>query len=283
VQSAAWKWGCEWTLWSCESLGERRGSTVTRKVAHILLTGDDIPFQLMTEKLLRGQGYICDCVHDVRTATAALEAWSYDLLIADLDLPGNRELELIRASQGDGCSMPAIVLTGYPSVSTAVQSLHLAVVVEYLIKPVTSMELLRCVGPAVATGRLWRTAFQAYDEMTARPGAIVRLERHGVSNGLRRAKAGRVGACENPLKQRGSDSAPGVEQRKETLEARQLGTTGQVTGGCALRNCPQLVAYEESLQETIVILQKAKTVSASKDLETLREKLEALLKNARLA
>ena len=129
---------------------------MTREIAHILLTGDDIPFLLWMERLLRGQGYIGDCVHDVWTATAALEAWSYDLLIADLDLPGNRELELIRASQGDGHSMPAIVLTGYPSVSTAVQSLHLAVVVEYLIKPVTPMELLRCVGPAVAAGRFWR-------------------------------------------------------------------------------------------------------------------------------
>ena len=256
---------------------------MTRKVAHILLTGDDIPFQLMTEKLLRGQGYICDCVHDVRTAAAALEAWSYDLLIADLDLPGNRELELIRASQGDGCSMPAIVLTGYPSVSTAVQSLHLAVVVEYLIKPVTPMELLRCVGPAVATGRFWRTAFQAYDEMTARPGAIVRLEKYGVSNGSTQAKAERAGEFENPLKQRRRNGAPRVEQRKEALEARPLGTTGQVTGECALRNCPQLVAYEASLQETIAILQKTQTVFASKDLETLREKLEALLKNTRLA
>jgi hypothetical protein len=42
------------------------------------------------------------------------------------------------------------------------------------------------------------------------------------------------------------------------------------------------VAYEESLHETIAVLQKAKTVSVSKDLETLREKLEALLKNAGL-
>ena len=43
-----------------------------------------------------------------------------------------------------------------------------------------------------------------------------------------------------------------------------------------------MVAYEESLHETIAVLQKTKTVSVSKDLETLREKLEALLKNAGL-
>jgi hypothetical protein len=160
--------------------------------------------------------------------------------------------------------------------------LHLAVVVEYLIKPVTTMELLRCVGPAVATGRFWRRAFQAYDEMTGRSDAIVSLKRHGASNGSTRGKAGQAEEVEHPLQQRGSESEPRVEQRQETSDARQLGSAGQVTGGGALRNCPQLVAYEESLHETIAVLQKTKTVSVSKDLETLREKLEALLKNAGL-
>jgi hypothetical protein len=127
--------------------------------------------------------------------------------------------------------MPAIVLTSHPSVSTAVQSLHLAVVVEYLIKPVTTMELLRCVGPAVATGRFWRRAFQAYDEMTVRSDAIVSLKRHGASNGSTRGKAGQAEEVEHPLQQRGSESEPRVEQRQETPDARQLGSAGQVTGG----------------------------------------------------
>jgi DNA-binding NtrC family response regulator len=67
--------------------------------------------------------------------------------------------------------VPAIVITGSPSVSTAVRSMHLAVVVEYLIKPADAAELLRCVRPAVATGGLWGLVVQAYDELKARDGA----------------------------------------------------------------------------------------------------------------
>jgi DNA-binding NtrC family response regulator len=104
----------------------RRRKTVTHEVPHILLTGDDIPFLLVMEKLLRLHGYVYDCAHSVQAAAAALEACLYDLLIADLDFPGKRDLELVPASQGDGCSTPVIVLTGTPSVSTAVRSLYLA-------------------------------------------------------------------------------------------------------------------------------------------------------------
>jgi hypothetical protein len=118
--------------------------------------------------------------------------------------------------------------------------------------------------------------------MTVRSDAVVSLKRHGVANGSTQGKAGLAGEVENPPQQRRRNSEPRAKQRQETPDARQLGTAGQVTGECALRNCPQWVAYEESLHETIAVLQKTKTVSASKELKTLREKLEALLKNARL-
>jgi DNA-binding response OmpR family regulator len=232
------------------------------------------------EELLRRHGYVCDRAHDVQAAAAALEAWPYDLLIADLDLPGNRELELVPASQGDGYSTPVIVLTGSPSVSTAVRSLYLAVVVEYLIKPVDPMELLRCVGPAVSTGRFWRATFQVYDKLMVRVGDMESPERHAVSNQLAPAEARLVGTLDTSLEQRRRRVAA-AEYREETLGARQQGVTGQVTDVCALGNCAQFVAYAESLRETIAVLKKIENASASKDLAALRAKLEALLKDVR--
>jgi CheY-like chemotaxis protein len=257
----------------------RRRNIVTHEVPHILLTGDDIPFLLVMEELLRRHGYVCDCAHDVPAAAAALEAWPYDLLIADLDLPGNQELELVPASQGDGYSMPVIVLTGYPSVSTAVRSLYLAVVVEYLIKPVDPVELLRCVGPAVSTGRFWRATFQVYDKVMVRVSDVESPERRAVSNELVPANARLAGDRDTSLEQRRRVN-PSVEHRDETLGARQQGT-GQMTDVCALENCAQFVAYAESLRETIAVLKKTKKASASKDLAALRAKLEALLKDVK--
>jgi DNA-binding response OmpR family regulator len=264
-----------------ELWGVRRRNIVTHEVPHILLTGDDIPFLLVMEELLRRHGYVCDCAHDVRAAAAALEAWPYDLLIADLDLPGNRELELVPASQGDGYSTPVIVLTGYPSVSTAVRSLYLAVVVEYLIKPVDPMELLRCVGPAVSTGQFWRATFQVYDKLMVRVGDVESPERYAVSNQLAPAEARLAGTLDTSLEHRRRRLEPSTEYREETLDARPRGVTGQVADGCALGNCAQFVAYADSLRETIAVLKKIKNASASKDLVALRAKLEALLKDVR--
>jgi DNA-binding response OmpR family regulator len=254
---------------------------VTREVAHVLLTGDDISFLIVMEKLLRGQSYVCDCAHDVQTAAAALEARSYDLLIADLDLPGNRELELVRAGQGDGYSMPVIVLTGSPSVLTAVQSLYLAVVVEYLIKPVDPVELLRCVGPAVTTGRFWRAAFQTYHEMTARYDNGESLKRRVAANELTRPKSQLAWGLAPLVQQRGLYTDGLVEHCQGVLDAGRQGVAGPVVDVCTLRNCPRLAAYEKSLRETIAILKKTKTASAAKDLAAIRTKLEMLLQDSR--
>jgi DNA-binding response OmpR family regulator len=253
------------------------------EVPHILLTGDDISFLLVMEKLLRRHGYVCDCAHNVQAAAAALEACPYDLLIADLDLPGNRNLELVPASQGDGCRTPVIVLTGSPSVSTAVRSLYLAVVVEYLIKPVDPTELLHCVGSAVSTGQFWRATFQAYGKLMVRVGDVESPQRRAVSSELAPAKARLAGELETSLEQRARHVDPSAEYRKETLGARQQGVAGQVTDVWALENCGQFEAYSKSLREIIAVLKKTKTASASKDLAAVRAKLEALLKDIRHA
>jgi DNA-binding response OmpR family regulator len=262
-------------------MGVRKKKIVTHDMPHILLTGNDISFLLVMEKLLHRHGYVCDCAHDVQKAAAALEAWPYDLLIADLDLPGNRDLELVPASQGDGCSTPVIVLTGSPSVATAVRSLYLAVVVEYLIKPVDPVELLHCVGPAVSTGRFWRATFQAYDKLIVRVGDVESPQRRTVSNELAAAEAGLAGDLETSLAQRGRHVNPAAEYRTETLGARQQGIAGQVTDVCAQEHRAQFEAYTKSLREIIAILKKTKNASASKDLAAVRAKLEALLKDVR--
>lgn len=128
--------------------------------------------------LLRPEGYICDCASDVKEATATLVAQPYDLMVADLDMPGNQELELIHASKRNGHSVPVIALTGSPCVVIAVHSVHFAVVVAYLIKPVDVTVLLYCVGPAVETGRFCQGTLQVGNEMQARVGNVMALDKY---------------------------------------------------------------------------------------------------------
>jgi len=252
------------------------------EAARILLVGNEIAFLHGIEKLLREEGYICDYASEVGEAAVALERQLYDLLIADIDMPGNRELELVRTSQRNEYSVPAIVITGYPSVSTAVQSLHLAFVVEYLIKPVNPAELFSCVGPAVTTGRFWRVAFQAYNQLQAQAGDMGNHTWDSrILNGQRQAPAGFAWTLEDYLDQAGSHIVQFATNFRELLDAVKQGYAQQTTDICALLQCPRLAAYEEGLRDAVTVLGKPKNAFRWRALGALKERLEAMLKKAR--
>jgi len=63
----------------------------------ILIADHEKSFRLVTSESLRREGYACDVVKDGGNAKKALREGKYDLLIADLEMPGNSDLELIRA------------------------------------------------------------------------------------------------------------------------------------------------------------------------------------------
>jgi DNA-binding NarL/FixJ family response regulator len=66
---------------------------------------------------------------------------SYDLLIADIKMQGNSDLEFIKALPQIAGEMPVILVTGYPSLNSAIESIQLPVVA-YLVKPFELNELL---------------------------------------------------------------------------------------------------------------------------------------------
>ena len=98
--------------------------------------------------LLRREGFTCDIASSGDEAIRFLEANTYDLLITDLRMPGNMDLELLRAASAQGGLLPIIVVTAYPSVPTAVEAIRCAVV-DYLVKPFDFDELLTSVRRAL--------------------------------------------------------------------------------------------------------------------------------------
>src|SRR5512140_1815507 len=71
---------------------------------------------------------------DGRRATELLGAETFDLLITDLRLPGSSGLEVLRAGRLADPQLAVMVLTGYPSVETAVECMKEGAV-DYLVKP----------------------------------------------------------------------------------------------------------------------------------------------------
>jgi DNA-binding NarL/FixJ family response regulator len=123
----------------------------------ILLADDTDVFLQSTADLLRRDGYVCVCAHDAPEVAQALAASRFDLLIADINMPGNTELELLRTLRALPEPLPVIIVTAYPSVGTAVEALRLSVI-DYLVKPLDLADLRDRVGRAIEKGRAMRSA-----------------------------------------------------------------------------------------------------------------------------
>jgi DNA-binding NarL/FixJ family response regulator len=111
------------------------------KPGHILLADDEAIFLQTTAALLRREGYRCTCARDAATVIKLLQKETYDLLIADIKMPGNPQLELIQEWPRLAEGVPVILMTAYPSVESAVRAIQLPVVA-YLVKPFEFGDLL---------------------------------------------------------------------------------------------------------------------------------------------
>jgi DNA-binding NtrC family response regulator len=116
--------------------------------ARLLLVDDEDTFLCATAELLRREGYDCRCARDAASAMAMVERERYDLLITDIRMPGNASLEMVDALRRAGNRIPVIVMTGYPSLVSAIRSIDLKVAA-YLVKPTDFQELLRRVERAL--------------------------------------------------------------------------------------------------------------------------------------
>jgi len=118
----------------------------------LLLADDEETFLRATTELLRDEGYACDHAADGFQALGLLSARRYDLLIADLQMPGNLQFELIEQVELLAPGMPVLVITGDPTLGSAIRAVELPVVA-YLVKPFDFGDLLHHVQKAVLRRR----------------------------------------------------------------------------------------------------------------------------------
>jgi DNA-binding NarL/FixJ family response regulator len=129
----------------------------------ILLADDEITFLHATAALIRKEGFDVTCVESASDVAEKLAAQAYDLLIADIHMPGNTDLELVGEVARIVEDLPVILITGYPSVRTAAASIRLPVTA-YLVKPFDLAELLEYVRSSIER----RRAAMAYRTMRER-------------------------------------------------------------------------------------------------------------------
>ncbi len=118
-----------------------------------ILVADDAPLYLRTTgALLRKAGYECVCVPDATSAIAQLHETSFDLVLSDLNMPGNMKLELLKDQSEHRPMVPIVVVTGVPTLPSAIESIRLGIT-DYLLKPVKFEDLLACVRRVLERGK----------------------------------------------------------------------------------------------------------------------------------
>jgi CheY-like chemotaxis protein len=114
--------------------------------------------------ILEQAGFECDCAADALTAVGLLRTQPYDLLISDIQMPGNENLRLIREVPQIRQGLPVIIITGHPTLDTALQSIQLSVAC-YLTKPAHSAELVREAQNAIQRYRTYRTIYGSTERL----------------------------------------------------------------------------------------------------------------------
>lgn len=113
----------------------------------ILIVDDEEAIRFTFRALLEAEG------HEITTASTAAEARDllarepFDVLLLDLMLPEESGLSLLKSIRESETEVSAVMVTGYPDLSTAVEALKEGAY-DYFTKPITRQSLLAVVDRA---------------------------------------------------------------------------------------------------------------------------------------
>lgn len=124
------------------------GANAAPRVARVLVVDDESSIREMLRRTL--SQYRVDTAGDADAALRLLRTAEqpYDLMIADLKMPGADGLSLIREARQISAELPIIIITGFSSKSSAIEAVNLGVA-GYLTKPFQVSQVLAAAAKAM--------------------------------------------------------------------------------------------------------------------------------------
>jgi signal transduction histidine kinase len=116
-------------------------------LSSILIVDDEEAIRSTFRTFLEAEGHRVTTAESAADARQKLVQDSFDVLLADLMLPEESGLSLLKSVQPDK-EMSVVMVTGYPDISTAVEALREGAY-DYLTKPITRQSLLAVVDRAL--------------------------------------------------------------------------------------------------------------------------------------
>jgi excisionase family DNA binding protein len=114
----------------------------------VLVVDDEASIRDLLAKTLALAEYDVDVAPDGRSALERMRLYPYDLLIADLKMPGMDGLAVIREAKRYKADLPVIIITGYSTESSAIEAVNLGVA-GYLTKPFRVPQVLAAAAKAL--------------------------------------------------------------------------------------------------------------------------------------
>lgn len=109
----------------------------------VLVVDDDAGIRDLLETVLQNDGYDVTCIDDPAKAEGVVKGAGFQLALLDVMMPGQDGIETLRRLRQVDDQLAVVMITGYPSVETAVESMKLDAM-DYVRKPFT-VEALRAV------------------------------------------------------------------------------------------------------------------------------------------
>jgi len=110
------------------------------ETAHVLVVDDESAIRYSITKTLQRVGYEVDTASSGEEALQMMTGKQYEVVLTDIRMPGLSGVELLARIKEQSPDVIVILLTAYPSLDTAVESLRLGAH-DYLIKPSSSQDI----------------------------------------------------------------------------------------------------------------------------------------------
>jgi two-component system response regulator RegA len=123
----------------------------------LLIVDDDASFRTRLMRAFRDRGFDVAGAGSFDEAIGMAQADTPELALVDLRLPGKSGLDLVKALKELDATTSIVVLTGYGSIATAVDSVKLGAT-SYLTKPVDADQILAAFVGTESTERSAPTA-----------------------------------------------------------------------------------------------------------------------------
>ena len=120
--------------------------------ANILVVDDEGAIRYSISKTLQRVGYQVSAAQSGEEALEMLEEQNFDVVLTDIRMPGLTGVELLSKIKEKAPDAIVILMTGYASLGTAVESLRLGAH-DYLIKPSSSQDIRQSVARGLERSR----------------------------------------------------------------------------------------------------------------------------------